>query len=56
MEKFWVSDKKFRSIGRCGNVGLFLNHSALLDEAVTDFLCLIGEAVLIIESDELSSG
>ena len=55
MEKFWGGDKKLRSIGWCGNVGLTLDHSALLDEAVTDFLCLDGHAILIIESDDLSS-
>lgn len=48
-------DKKLRSIGWCGNVGLTLDHSALLDEAVTDFLCLDGHAILITESDDWSS-
>lgn len=55
MEKFWGGDKKLHSSGRCGNIELTLNHSALLNEAVTDFLCLDENAVLITESDDLSS-
>ena len=55
MKKFWGGDMKLHSSGRCGNAGLTLNHSALLDEAVTDFLYLDGDAVFITQSDDLSS-
>ena len=46
---------KLHSSGRCGNAGLTLDHSALLDEAVTDFLDLDGDAMFITQSDDLSS-
>lgn len=55
MEKFWGGDTKLHSSGRCGDFGLTLDHSALLDEAVTDFLYLDWDAVLITESGDLSS-
>ncbi len=55
MEKFWGGEKKLRSIGRYGNIGLILDLSVLWDEAVTDLLGLDGHAVLTIESDALSS-
>ena len=55
MKKFWGGDTKLRSSSRCGNVRLNLDHSAPLDEAVTDFLYLDRDAVLITESDDLSS-
>ena len=53
--KVWVGDMKLRSSRRCGNVGHTLDHSAILDEAVADSLYLDGNAVLVINSDDLSS-
>ena len=46
---------KLHASGRCGNAGLTLDHSALLDETVADFLYLDGHAVFITQSDDLSS-
>ena len=55
MEEFRGCDKQLCWSGRCGNIGLTLDHSALLNEAVTDFLCSDGDAVLITDSDGLGS-
>ncbi len=54
-KKLWGGDKNLRSSCRCGNVGLALDRIALFDEAVTDFLCSDGDAVMITESDDLGS-
>ena len=55
MEEFRGGNKQLYWSGRCGNIGLILDHNILLDEAVTNSLCTDGDAVLITESDYLGS-